>query len=93
MGEKRKWEPLSSQRSCSYKLRFEDIGRRLRCECIVSDVFGRSSEPAYAETEPVLPGTSFKCLFLPTLAFLTRFEENHKTSSVFLRNWCHVINY
>ncbi|XP_073129269.1 187-kDa microtubule-associated protein AIR9 [Henckelia pumila] len=48
--------PFPSQRSCSYKVRFEDIGRYLRCECIVTDVFGRSSEPAYAETDSVLPG-------------------------------------
>ncbi|KAJ4702992.1 microtubule-associated AIR9-like protein [Melia azedarach] len=50
------FEPLSTQRSCSYKVRFEDIGRCLRCECIVIDVFGRSSEPAYAETDPIVPG-------------------------------------
>ncbi|GMH20814.1 hypothetical protein Nepgr_022656 [Nepenthes gracilis] len=50
------FEPLASQRSCSYKVRFEDIGRCLKCECIVSDVFGRSSEPAYAETSTILPG-------------------------------------
>ncbi|KAL0442455.1 UNVERIFIED_CONTAM: microtubule-associated protein AIR9 [Sesamum latifolium] len=50
------FEPFPSQRSCSYKVRFEDIGRYLRCECIVTDVFGRSSEPAYAETSSVLPG-------------------------------------
>ncbi|KAL7212560.1 hypothetical protein ACSBR2_015286 [Camellia fascicularis] len=49
-------EPLSSQRSCSYKVRLEDIGRCLRCECIVTDVFGRSSQSAYAETAPILPG-------------------------------------
>ncbi|KAL0352796.1 UNVERIFIED_CONTAM: microtubule-associated protein AIR9 [Sesamum angustifolium] len=50
------FELFPSQRSCSYKVRFEDIGRYLRCECIVTDVFGRSSEPAYAETSSVLPG-------------------------------------
>ncbi|GAB4829402.1 187-kDa microtubule-associated protein air9 [Ancistrocladus abbreviatus] len=50
------FEPLPSQRSCSYKVRFEDIGRCLKCECVVSDVFGRSSMPAYAETSTVLPG-------------------------------------
>ncbi|CAI9089689.1 OLC1v1024308C2 [Oldenlandia corymbosa var. corymbosa] len=52
----RSFEPLPSQQSCSYKVRYEDIGRCLRCECIVSDVFGRSSEPAYAETDYVVPG-------------------------------------
>jgi len=28
----------------------------LRCECIVTDVFGRLTEPVYTETAPVLPG-------------------------------------
>ncbi|OMO92313.1 hypothetical protein COLO4_17682 [Corchorus olitorius] len=55
-GDSKSFEPLPSQRSCSFKVRFEDIGRCLKCECIVTDVFGRSSEPAYAETAPVLPG-------------------------------------
>ncbi|KAF9588966.1 hypothetical protein IFM89_017645 [Coptis chinensis] len=55
-GEADYFEPLSSQRSCSYKVRLEDIGRCLRCECIVSDVFGRSSGPILAQTAPVLPG-------------------------------------
>lgn len=55
-GDRKFFEPLPSQRSCSFKVRFEDIGRCLKCECIVTDVFGRSSEPAYAETAPVLPG-------------------------------------
>ncbi|KAF2317884.1 hypothetical protein GH714_041204 [Hevea brasiliensis] len=56
VGDRDSFEPLPSQHSCSYKLRLEDIGRCLRCECIVTDVFGRSSEPAYAETAAVLPG-------------------------------------
>ncbi|KAL9224400.1 hypothetical protein vseg_000436 [Gypsophila vaccaria] len=47
---------LSSQHSCSYKLCFEDINRCLKCECVVTDVFGRSSEPAYNVTTPILPG-------------------------------------
>lgn len=55
-GNSRSFEPLPSQRLCSYKVRFEDIGRCLRCECIITDVFGRSSEPTYAETDSVLPG-------------------------------------
>ncbi|XP_022762690.1 187-kDa microtubule-associated protein AIR9-like isoform X2 [Durio zibethinus] len=54
--DRKSFEPLPSQRSCSFRVRFEDIGRCLKCECIVTDVFGRSSEPAYAETAPVLPG-------------------------------------
>lgn len=52
------FEQMPSQCSCSYKLRFEDIGRQLRCECIMSDVFGRSSEPAYVNTATILPGLS-----------------------------------
>ncbi|CAA6657906.1 unnamed protein product [Spirodela intermedia] len=52
----RSFEVLSSQRSCSYKLQLKDIGRCLRCECIATDVFGRSSEPVSAVTSPILPG-------------------------------------
>ncbi|KAF5752705.1 microtubule-associated protein [Tripterygium wilfordii] len=54
--EKESFALLPSQHSCSYKPRLEDIGRCIRCECIVTDVFGRTSEPAYAETAAVLPG-------------------------------------
>ncbi|KAL2467410.1 microtubule-associated protein [Abeliophyllum distichum] len=56
IGNNKSFEPFPSQYSCSYKVRFEDIGRYLRCECIVTDVFGRLSEPAYMETTMVLPG-------------------------------------
>ncbi|KAK7852588.1 187-kda microtubule-associated protein air9, partial [Quercus suber] len=56
MEDRKSYEPLPTQRSCSYKVRLEDIGRCLRCECIVTDVFGRSTEPVYAETAPILPG-------------------------------------
>ncbi|GLT64986.1 hypothetical protein SLA2020_374440 [Shorea laevis] len=52
----RSFEPLPTQQCCSYKVQFEDIGRCLRCECVVTDLFGRLSEPAYAETDPILPG-------------------------------------
>ncbi|XVF00530.1 hypothetical protein REPUB_Repub04eG0008800 [Reevesia pubescens] len=55
-GDRKSFEPLPSHSSCSFKVHFEDIGRCLKCECVVTDVFGRSSEPAYAETAPVLPG-------------------------------------
>ncbi|KAM7505783.1 hypothetical protein LguiB_004687 [Lonicera macranthoides] len=55
-GDDKSFEQLPSQRSCSYKVRFEDIGRCLKCECIVTDVFGRSSESAYVETAAILPG-------------------------------------
>ncbi|KVH88206.1 Leucine-rich repeat-containing protein [Cynara cardunculus var. scolymus] len=50
------FEPVQSQSSCSYKLRFDDIGCCFKCECIVTDTFGRSSEPAYVETAPISPG-------------------------------------
>ncbi|XP_020096671.1 187-kDa microtubule-associated protein AIR9 isoform X2 [Ananas comosus] len=50
------FEPLPTQCSSSYKVRFEDIGQCLKCECIVTDVFGRSSGPATAVTAPILPG-------------------------------------
>ncbi|KAF8413517.1 hypothetical protein HHK36_001507 [Tetracentron sinense] len=56
MGDNKSFEPLSSRRSRSYKVCLEDIGRCLRCECIVMDVYGRVTEPAYAETVPILPG-------------------------------------
>ncbi|KAH0932660.1 hypothetical protein HID58_009777 [Brassica napus] len=55
-GDEMSYEALSSEISCSYKVRFEDIGKCLKCECVVHDVFGRSSEPAYAETGPISPG-------------------------------------
>lgn len=55
-GNEMSYEALSSEISCSYKVRFEDIGRCLKCECVVHDVFGRSSEPASAETGPISPG-------------------------------------
>ncbi|KAH7834756.1 hypothetical protein Vadar_019371 [Vaccinium darrowii] len=55
-GNDMSFEPFPSQRSCSCKVRLEDIGRCLRCDCIVNEVFGRSSQPAYAKTAPILPG-------------------------------------
>ncbi|KAL6880549.1 hypothetical protein ACP4OV_012114 [Aristida adscensionis] len=50
------FEPLATQCSRSYKVRFEDIGRCLKCECFVTDIFGRSSELVSAVTAPILPG-------------------------------------
>ncbi|XP_004488268.1 187-kDa microtubule-associated protein AIR9 isoform X2 [Cicer arietinum] len=50
------YEPLPNQNSCSYRVRLEDIGHCLKCECVVTDVFGRSAEVVYIETTPVLPG-------------------------------------
>ncbi|XP_010923670.1 187-kDa microtubule-associated protein AIR9 isoform X1 [Elaeis guineensis] len=55
-GDYQSFEPLPSRCSCSYKMRLEDIGRCLKCECIITDVFGRSSEPVSAVTAPILPG-------------------------------------
>ncbi|PKA57004.1 hypothetical protein AXF42_Ash002308 [Apostasia shenzhenica] len=55
-GEPLTFELLPSQHSCSYRLRFEDIGRCLKCECNVIDVFGRSSETVSSVTSPILPG-------------------------------------
>lgn len=50
------FEPLATECSRSYRVRFEDIGRCLKCECIAIDVFGRSSESVSAVTSPILPG-------------------------------------
>lgn len=50
------FEPLLLQRSCSYKVRLEDVGCCLRCECVVTDIFGRSAEPVSAVAGPVSPG-------------------------------------
>jgi hypothetical protein len=50
------FEPLPSQRACTYRVRLEDVGYCLRCECILTDVFGRSGEPAFAVTPLVTSG-------------------------------------
>lgn len=66
VGDTKSFELLPTQRLCSYKVRLEDIGHCLRCECIVIDSFGRSTEPTYAETSSVLPGhrlsNALKCV-------------------------------
>lgn len=59
MGDNFTYDPLPNQSSCSYRVRLEDIGRRLKCECVVTDVFGRLGEVVYIETAPVLPGNYF----------------------------------
>ncbi|KAI5082186.1 hypothetical protein GOP47_0001929 [Adiantum capillus-veneris] len=51
------FEILPLQRTNSYKVRSEDVDYVLRCECIMTDVFGRNMEPVAAMTSPVLPGT------------------------------------
>ncbi|TKW30421.1 hypothetical protein SEVIR_2G035700v4 [Setaria viridis] len=55
-GEDQSFEPLATQCSRSYKVRFEDIGRCLKCECFATDVFGRSSELVSAVTTTIAPG-------------------------------------
>ena len=60
MGDNFSFDPLPNQSSCSYKVRLEDIGHHLKCECIVTDVFGRSGEAVCIETKPVLPGNCFE---------------------------------
>ncbi|XP_020271153.1 187-kDa microtubule-associated protein AIR9 [Asparagus officinalis] len=55
-GSHQSFEQLPSHCSSSYKVRFEDIGRCLKCECTVTDMFGRSSGPVSAVTSPILPG-------------------------------------
>lgn len=50
------FEPFPSQCCNSYRVRLEDIGRCLKCECTVTDVFGRSTGPVSAVTSPILPG-------------------------------------
>lgn len=59
MGDSFSYEPLPNQNSCSYRVRLEDISRRLKCECVVTDVFGRSGDVVCIETAPVLPGNCF----------------------------------
>ncbi|KMZ63756.1 hypothetical protein ZOSMA_39G00270, partial [Zostera marina] len=55
-GDAEEFEILHSQCSQTYKLRLEDIGRCLKCDCIVTDVFGRSSSIVSAVTVPISPG-------------------------------------
>ncbi|XP_024515548.1 187-kDa microtubule-associated protein AIR9 [Selaginella moellendorffii] len=49
------FEPISQQRSCTYKVRLEDIGYLLCCECVIYDVFGRSTDPISSTTPAVQP--------------------------------------
>ncbi|KAH9288233.1 hypothetical protein KI387_032350, partial [Taxus chinensis] len=55
-GDSQTFEALLIQRSCSYKVRLEDVGCWLQCECVVSDIFDRSSEHVSAISGPVSPG-------------------------------------
>ncbi|KAI5066288.1 hypothetical protein GOP47_0018912 [Adiantum capillus-veneris] len=47
---------LLPSRGCSYKIRTEDIGHYIHCECIVTDVFDRSSTPATVLSAIIAPG-------------------------------------
>ncbi|GBG82552.1 hypothetical protein CBR_g34929 [Chara braunii] len=51
-----KFSEIRQQRSCTYKVKLEDVGCYLRCECIVSDVFGRTAPPVYALSQCVVAG-------------------------------------
>jgi hypothetical protein len=57
-GDSEDFETVALQRACTYKVRLEDVGYCMRCECIVSDVFGRVAEPVSCITPPVGPGLS-----------------------------------
>lgn len=50
------FELLPSHRGCSYKIRTEDIGHYIHCECIVTDVFDRSSTPVTVLSAVIAPG-------------------------------------
>lgn len=50
------FESLPSQRGCSYKVRTEDIGYTICCECIVVDVFERLSSPVTVVSAAIAPG-------------------------------------
>eukprot|EP00250_Pteridium_aquilinum_P019691 c24537_g1_i1 orf=188-5938(+) len=49
-------ESLPSQRGCSYKVRTEDIGYSIHCECIVTDIFDRPSSPVNVVSATIAPG-------------------------------------
>nr|KYP31600.1 hypothetical protein KK1_047988 [Cajanus cajan] len=69
VGDNFSYDPLPNQSSRSYKVRLEDIGHHLKCECTVTDVFGRSGEAVCIETTPVLPGNYFDYLSILCLQF------------------------
>ncbi|CAM6096301.1 unnamed protein product [Calypogeia fissa] len=55
-GDAEDFETIALQRACTYKVRLEDVGYCMRCECIISDIFGRVAEPVSCVTPPVGPG-------------------------------------
>ncbi|KAH7307676.1 hypothetical protein KP509_22G071800 [Ceratopteris richardii] len=50
------FEPLHAQHGCSYRARTEDIGHYIHCECIVTDLFDRTSVPATVVSAVIAPG-------------------------------------
>ncbi|GAQ78250.1 AIR9 protein [Klebsormidium nitens] len=52
-GSPEHFSPLPAQRSVSYKVRLDDVGRHLKCECTVVDVFGRAAPPVACVTDVV----------------------------------------
>ena len=50
------FDTLPLQRTSSYKIRSEDVGSILRCECTMIDIFGRNMEPVSIITDRVLAG-------------------------------------
>jgi hypothetical protein len=59
---------LQGETSTSYTATFEDIGRRIKCECSVTDYMDRRSRPVAAITPPVEAGTAFTSVPLPSEA-------------------------
>jgi hypothetical protein len=55
-GSSERFSPLPNQRSVSYKVRLDDVGCHLKCDCTVVDIFGRAAEPVACVTEVVRAG-------------------------------------
>jgi hypothetical protein len=55
-GSSERFTPLPNQRSVSYKVRLDDVGCHLKCDCTVVDIFGRAAEPVACVTEVVRAG-------------------------------------
>ncbi|GBG92980.1 hypothetical protein CBR_g58028 [Chara braunii] len=56
VGKPETFTPISSQWSCTYKVRLEDIDCFLQCECTVSDVFDRIADPVRAVSDKIVAG-------------------------------------
>lgn len=70
MGTTDSFESLPSQRGCSYKVRTEDIGFTIRCECIVVDAFDRLSSPVTVVSAAIAPGKSIETLSRAVVVFI-----------------------